>query len=80
VVERIPTQPGDVLILSTDQSFTIYAVGLVTTDDQQEFDFHMNVKYERDRAAAVAEAKALVVPGRRIFFRNIDTGEWSISN
>jgi hypothetical protein len=77
VVERIPTQPGDVLILSTDQSFTVYAVGLVTKDGQQEFDTHMNVKYDRARRAAVADAKALVVPGRRIFVRNIDTGAWS---
>ncbi len=77
MVERIPTQPGDVLILSTDQSFTVYAVGLVTKDGQQEFDTHMSVKYDRARRAAVADAKALVVPGRRIYVRNIDTGAWS---
>jgi hypothetical protein len=39
------------------------------------------VKNERDRSAAVDAAKAMVAPGRRIFFRNLDTGEWSeISN
>jgi hypothetical protein len=74
--ESIPTQPGDVLILSTDQSFTVYAVGLVTKDGQQEFDTQMNVKYDRARETAMADAKALLAPGRRIFFRNIDTGEW----
>jgi hypothetical protein len=77
MVERIPTQLGDVLILRTDHSFTLHAVGKVTKDGQQDFDTHVNVKYESDRAAALADAKALVVPGRRIFFRNLDTGDWS---
>jgi hypothetical protein len=52
-------------------------VGPVSHDGQQDFHAQTNVKYEIDRAAAVAEAKALVRPGRRIFFRNIDTGDWS---
>jgi hypothetical protein len=37
----------------------------------------MNLTFEVDPAAAVAEAKVLVAPGRRIFLRNIDTGDWS---
>ena len=37
----------------------------------------MNVEYVIDYAAAVAEAKRPVVSGRRILFRNIDTGDWS---
>jgi hypothetical protein len=74
---RIPTQVGDVLILRTEQSFALYAVGQVSKADQQDFCAQVNVNYVRDRAAAVAEAKALVVPGRRVFFRNIDTGDWS---
>ena len=89
---EIPTHLGDVLILLTDQSFSIHAVGQVTKDGQQDFDTyhreppeheheHVNLKYEIDRATAVADAKAMVVPGQRIFFRNIDTGDWSeISN
>ena len=81
VVERIPTRIGDVLILLTDHTFTIHAVGQVTMDGQQDFDTHVNVKYENDRSAAVADARAFAGPGQRIFFRNIDTGEWSeISN
>jgi len=85
---EIPTHLGDVLILLTDQSFSIHAVGQVTKDGQQDFDTyhrkppeheheHVNLRYEIDRAAAVADAKAMVVPGQRIFFRNIDTGDWS---
>jgi hypothetical protein len=81
VVTPIPTRLGDVLILRTDHSFTIHAVGLVTKDGQQDFDTHVNLKYEREYAAAVVDARALGVPGHRIFFRNIDTSDWSeISN
>ena len=81
MVKRIPTQLGDVLILRTDHSFTLHAVGQVTKDGQQDFDTHKDVKYTSDRATALADAKALVVPGRRIFCRNLDTGDWSeISN
>ena len=72
---RMPTQRGDVLILRTDKSFILHAVGRVTKDDRQDFDTHVNLQYENDRAAAVADAKALVGRGRRIFFRNLDTGE-----
>jgi hypothetical protein len=77
VAKPIPTQVGDVLILWTAKSFTIHAVGQVSRDGQQDFHAQMNVKYMSDRAAAVAEAKALVVPGRRIFLWNLDTREWS---
>jgi hypothetical protein len=82
VPKPIPTQPGDVLILLTkDRSFSVYAVGPVSKDGEQDFFTGMNVKYERDRSAAVDAAKAIVAPGRRIFFRNLDTGDWSeISN
>ena len=79
MVKRIPTQVGDVLILRTDQSFTIHVIGTVSKDGQQDFENQrMALQYQNDYAAAVAEAKALVASGRRIFFRNVDTGEWSI--
>ena len=81
MAKHIPTKLGDVLIVRTDQSFTIYAVGRVFNDGQRDFHGQPNVTYVSDRAAAVAEAKTLVMPGRRIFFRNLDTGDWSeISN
>jgi hypothetical protein len=64
--------PGDVLILWTDQLFAIYGVGLVSVDGQQGLHPGVNVQYVRDREAAVAIAKAIVQPGRRIFLRNID--------
>jgi hypothetical protein len=77
VPKRILTQCGDVLILRTEQSFTIYAVGRVSHDGQEDFRAEINVEYVIDYAAAVAEAKRRVVVGRRILFRNIDTGDWS---
>jgi len=77
MIERIPTHSGDVLILWTHASFTIYAVGHVTQDGQQDFGTQVNVRYPPGRAAALAEAKTMAAAGRQIFFRNIDTGEWS---
>lgn len=75
---RIPTQIGDVLILGTDKSFSTFAVGQISKDGQQDFRGQTNVKYLSGRPAAVAEAKALVAPGRRILVRNIDDmGDWS---
>ena len=77
IVNRIPTRIGDVLILETTQSYTIYGVGKVSKDGQQDFGSHTDITYADDRASAVIQANALVAPGRKIFFRNIDTGEWS---
>jgi hypothetical protein len=75
--KRIPTHLGDVLILWTTQSYAVHAVGRVSKDGQQDFSSESNVHYEIDYAAALAQAKALVVPGGRIFFRNIDTFDWN---
>ena len=52
-------------------------MGRVANDGQEDFRGEMNVEYVINYAAAVAEAKRLVVPARRILFRNIDTGDWS---
>jgi hypothetical protein len=75
---RIPTQPGDVLILVTeDSSFSTNAVGPVSEPGQQDFQHRMNVKYLTDRLAAVVVAQTLVAPGGRIFLLNVDTNDWS---
>ena len=73
----IPTHAGDVLILGTTGAFTVYVVGRVATDGQQDFHGQTDAQYINDRPAAVAAAQALVVPGRRIIFRNLDTDTWS---
>ena len=79
--KRIPTHLGDALILRTTRSYAVHAVGRVSKDGQQDFSSEANVNYEIDYAAAVARAKTLVLPGGRVFFRNIDTGDWNeISN
>ena len=76
--KRIPTEIGDVLILRTEESFSIHAVGLVTENGQQGFRGHAkHVKHVSGRAEALAEARSLLAPGRRIYLLDMDTGEWS---
>jgi hypothetical protein len=77
MAKRIPTHIGDVLILLTTQSYTIYGVGRVSREGQQDLGNQTDITYANDHAAAVAEAKALVAPGRKIFLQNIDTNDWS---
>jgi hypothetical protein len=75
---RMPTQLGDVLILQTERGVKIHAVGRVVKADQQ--DFHRVEPapvYIVDHAEAVAVARALVAPGRRIFLVRLDSGNWS---
>jgi len=76
MARRVPTKVGDVLILRTQRSFKIHAVGRIAKDDQQDLQGQDTVQYVTSRTAAVAKARALVAPGRRIFLQNIDTGNW----
>ena len=39
---RMPSAIGDVLILRTRQTFTAYAVGLVSENDQHDFEGHLS--------------------------------------
>jgi hypothetical protein len=77
MMKRIPTRLGDVLILHTAKAFTVNAVGQVTSDGQQDFHHQTTAKYIHDRGEAETFAKTLVKPGGLVFFRNIDTDEWS---
>jgi hypothetical protein len=54
----------------------------VSKDGQQDFHNEANVKYLSSLAAALAEAKATVLSGKRIFPLDIDAdGGWSeVSN
>jgi hypothetical protein len=63
MVKRMPTQVGDILILQTTRSYTVYAVGQVSEDGQQDLHGDINVEYVSNRAAAVAAAKALIGAG-----------------
>ena len=71
------TKVGDVLILHTDSPSTIYAVGPVLKDGQQDFSGSVSIEYVADRVAAVAKAKALVRPERRTLLWNLDSSDWS---
>ena len=73
----IPTKPGDVLILRTKVSFTIYAVGSVTLDGQDDFHRDNKIHHVRSHSAAVMTAKALLTPTGRMYLLDIDTDEWS---
>jgi hypothetical protein len=75
---HIPTKIGDVLILRTEKTFSVHAVGVVTENRQQGFrDQAEHVKHVSSRAEALTEARSLLAPGRRIFLLDIDSGEWS---
>ena len=77
VAKQWPTEIGDVLILRTSQSYTVYAVGSVATAGQHDFSHSERVCHVATHAEAVTTAKALVVPGGRIHLLDIDTAEWS---
>jgi hypothetical protein len=77
VATRRPTEVGDVLILHTSRSFTVYAVGPVTVSGQRDFSSSRTATHTPDHAGALRAAKSLVAPGRRIHLLNIDTNDWS---
>jgi hypothetical protein len=74
---RIPTEVGDVLILRTEQTFSIHAIEVVTKAGQQDCRGQVHVTYVRNDEEALTEARAMCVPGRRIFILDIDSGDWS---
>jgi hypothetical protein len=75
-LSRMPTRRGDVLILVTTRTFTMYGVVTVTTDGQQDFGTGINGVHLPDLAAAVKLAKSLAAPERHVYLVNIDTGDW----
>jgi hypothetical protein len=77
VATHIPTHIGDVLILKTTTTYTIYAVGRVSEDGQQDFGIPSDVSHANDYLAALAQATALLAPGQHMFLLNIDTDQWS---
>lgn len=75
---RIIGDVGDVLIVRTTKTYTVHVVGLVTQAGQRDLNVNLDRLYERDYDVAVARAKALVLPGKRILANDIDRGEWSV--
>jgi len=70
-------QRGDVLILGTTKSFSVFVIGRVSRAGQQDFRGDVDLKYSSVRGTAEVAARALVTPGGRVYFRNLDTGDWS---
>ena len=56
--QPIPTQVGDVLVLWTSQTFTVYAVGQAAKNAPQDSATQRNVRYVNDRVTAVRRAAA----------------------
>ena len=77
MVAHWPTEIGDVLILRTSLSYTVYAVGPVATAGQTDFSHGQQTHYVTTHAEAVETAKAMVGPRGRIYLLDIDTAEWS---
>jgi hypothetical protein len=77
VAQQWPTAIGDVLILRTSQSYTVYAVGSVSTAGQHDFSHSERVDHVLTSDEALKIAKTLVVPAGRIYLLDIDTEEWS---
>jgi hypothetical protein len=74
MADPMPTEIGDVLILHNSSSPT-HAIGAVSEVGQQTL--KANMSHERGRPAAEATARTLVLPGRRIYIKNTDTGAWA---
>jgi hypothetical protein len=72
----MPTRRGDVLILVTTQTFTMYAVVTVGADGQQDFGTGISGGHFSELTAAVKRAKGLTGPGGSVYLVNIDTGDW----
>ena len=74
MADPMPTEIGDVLILHNN-SIPTHAIGTISEVRQQTL--KANMSHERGRAAAEATARTLVMPGRRIYIKNTDTGHWA---
>ncbi len=68
----ILTKVGDVLILRTSATFTMFAVGVVRVDGQQGIEGQLDVKHLPDRESALVAARALVRTGGQIYLVDID--------
>jgi hypothetical protein len=78
MADPVPTLAGDALVVEIGRrSLTFYAVGRVIADGQQDFLTEGRALYGNDRRQAMTRAKVLAVPGRRIYWLNIETGRWS---
>ena len=73
MIDPIPTQSGDALILHKDGS-QIHLVGLISDDGQQTV--NENLIEKGGRALAIATARSLVMRGGRIYMKNTEAGRW----
>src|SRR5260221_5074055 len=79
---NLPTSPprcevGDVLILWTRETYTIFAIGTVCRPGQRDFRGQRDVVHTVTRLDAIAAARPLLGADSRILLLDIDTGRWS---
>ena len=74
----MPTARGDVLVLVTAVEPASYAIATVSVDGQQDFGAGYNLLNLPHLAQALQQARALVLPGCRIYVLTVDTGEWTV--
>jgi hypothetical protein len=74
---RSRAKGGDVLILWTNETYTIYAVGRIRRTGQCDFHGQDNVKHLTSWTTAIEAARVLARARSRIHIVNIDTGRWS---
>jgi len=75
VLSPLPTELGDVLILRSTESYTVYAVGAVVQSGQADFGHQTDVCHVTTHADAVRRAHAVVAPNGHIYLVDIDTQE-----
>jgi len=76
--KQSPTQIGDVLILRTTASYTVYAVGPVSAAGQNDFTHGQEVRHVTTHTEAITIARAMAGAHGRIHLLDIDTAEWSV--
>jgi hypothetical protein len=76
VTGDIPTRRGDVLILSNAQAGGIHFLAIVSQDGEYDVPDSRFCLMCPGSRLALDEARRLVAPGCRIYFRDLDTGYW----
>jgi hypothetical protein len=63
-------------ILTSPDGGSMYALGGISVDGQQDLRYLGSLKYVKGRQVAETAAMLLVMPNRHIFLKDIHTGEW----
>jgi hypothetical protein len=76
-VATSPSAVGDVLFLRTRRSYTVYVVGVVMFDGQDDFRRRQPLYHFSSEVEALRTAHALAARDCQIYVRDIDTSQVS---